>query len=223
MRRPSTRLADTRASAFIGLVLALSVISPAHADGPLGLYVGGTVGRGQEEANLAVIPYNNRLPFDIGHTAFGAVLGVRPMLHVGAEIGYIDFGQHAESLYNNAISGNLSLKADTAFAVFYLPLSDMELYGKVGVARLQSSANATENVSVAVCPPDSPCPSNATSPSVYARDQTGTNIAAGAGLQFKLASWGRRDSLAMRIEYERFTFAGANPYFVSVGANWTFL
>ena len=47
--------------------------------------------------------------------------------------------------------------------------------------------------------------------------------AAGAGLQFKLASWGRRDSLAMRIEYERFTFAGANPYLVSVGANWTFL
>jgi hypothetical protein len=29
--------------------------------------------------------------------------------------------------------------------------------------------------------------------------------------------------LAMRIEYERFTFAGANPYLVSVGANWTFL
>jgi hypothetical protein len=154
MRRPSTRFADTRASAFIGLVLALSAISPAHADGPLGLYVGATVGRGQEEANLAVIPYNNRLPFDVGHTAFGAVLGVRPMLHVGAEIGYIDFGQHADSLYNNAISGNLSLKADTAFAVFYLPLSDMELYGKVGVARLQSSANATENVSVAVCPPN---------------------------------------------------------------------
>jgi hypothetical protein len=217
MPKPVTLLSAVRAPALI-LAFAMTAAHPAYADGPLGLYVGGAIARGQVEASLPVLPYNAPVPFDRSHTAYSAVLGIRPIRYVGAEIGYTDFGRISQNFYNDAISGSASLKADTAFAVFYLPVSAVDFYAKLGVARLQSSASATENVEDNVCIAGGPC--GGTFTHIYS--QTSTNFASGVGAQFKVASWGPLGSLAVRIEYERFNFAGENPNLVCAGATWTF-
>jgi hypothetical protein len=229
MREPVISLECTKVSACVILLLAASGTSPAHADEPLGAYVGVAVGRGVVKADLPVLPLNPPVAFDESRTAFSAVLGIRPLRHLGAEIGYVDFGRNSETFYNDGVHGTLSLKADTAFAVLYLPLSSVDFYGKVGLARLQSSASAMENyqlaANVAAVPAciSQPCPVTASKPNQYMYDQTSTNFAVGAGMQVKVASWGSLGSLAVRFEYERFNFAGENPFFASLGANWTFL
>ena len=67
-----------------------------------------------------------------------------------------------------------------------------------------------------------PCTTTSSKPIQYRYDQTSTNLACGAGMQVKVASSRRLGSLAVRIEYERFTFAGENPFLASLGVNWTF-
>ena len=220
--RNNMRLLKTVQVPALILAVTVTAVQPARADGPLGLYVGGAISRGEVAANLLVLPENSPVPFDRGHAAYSAVLGIRPTRYLGAEIGYTDFGRVSQNFYNDAISGSASLKAEKAFAVFYLPVSTVDFYGKLGVARLHTSASATENVEILQAP-SSACPSfGCPIPAFYER-QTSTNFTTGAGAQFKVASWGPLGSLAVRIEYERFNFAGANPYLVSAGAIWTFL
>lgn len=227
MRKPVIRLESAKVSTCVIVALALSGISRAHADAPLGAYVGVAVGRGVVKADVPVLPGNQPLRFDESRTAFSAVLGIRPLRYVGAEIGYLDFGHNSESFGNDAVSADISLKADTAFAVLYLPLPpSVDLYGKVGLARLQSSAGAVENVFVAsagpACSVNFPClPLQPGYAHESRLDQTSTNLAVGAGMQVKVASWSRLGSLAVRFEYERFNFSGENPFFASLGVDWT--
>jgi Outer membrane protein beta-barrel domain len=228
MRNPTIRLDGRMVSAGLICTLAVGTISPAQADEPLGAYVGAAVGRGIVKADLPVLPLISVADFNESRTAFSAVLGIRPMRYLGAEIGYVDFGRNSESFDYDAMSTNISLKADTAFAVLYLPVSAVDFYGKVGAARLQSSVSAIANYVVftsgALAPAcfTQPCSVSAIKLTQYTSDQTSTNFAFGAGLQVKAASWGRLGSLAVRFEYERFNFAGENPFFASLGVNWTF-
>lgn len=229
MRKPVMGLERAKVSTCVMVALAVSGISAAHADAPLGAYVGVAVGRGVVKADVPVLPGNQPVGFDASRTAFSAVLGIRPLRYVGAEIGYLDFGHNSESFGNDAVSGNISLKADTAFAVLYLPLPPaVDLYGKVGLARLQSRTDAVENVFVTTAGPACrvgfPCqPLQPGYGPEFRLDQTSTNLAVGAGMQVKVASWSRLGSLAVRFEYERCNFAGENPFFASLGVDWTFL
>jgi hypothetical protein len=80
-----------------------------------------------------------------------------------------------------------------------LPISVVNLYGKIGLARIQSTLNETNNGEL------------------FRFDRTNTDIAGGVGLQAKFGP------LAIRAEGEIFSAEGSHPRLLSIGATWTFL
>jgi opacity protein-like surface antigen len=134
------------------------------------------------------------------------VVGVRPISVIGAELAYADFG-HPSHL-NGFLATDVTMKGASAFGIFYLPVPIVDIYAKVGVARLRSTATISF-----VCPAGQVCP---TVPYYAPISRTDVGFAAGAGAQLKIGG------LAIRGEYERFNAAGAYPGLFSVGLMWTF-
>jgi hypothetical protein len=132
---------------------------------------------------------------------------------------YIDFGSgNGDNGYygNNYFYSNASShpKATVLYGVGYLPLPTpfLDVYGKVGVARLQSDITTYAYPAGYCAPPYSAC----SAPSVYRTDQTDTKFAYSAGAQFK---W---QDFAFRAEYERISSQFGDPAAVTVSATWTF-
>ena len=221
MRNPMALCRVSRAPALITLALAVAVIRPAHADGPLGAYIGGTLGRGEVETNSQTFPVFDAVgEFKQGNSTLGAVLGIRPIRYVGAEIGYVDFGR--PSGYIEGDREQVSMKAETAFGVLYLPVPIVDLYGKVGVAHMQVDVqNLTPILPIYNCPSNG-CVGLILPPVATTASRSSTNLAFGAGVQYKLGSLPALGSFAVRAEYERFQFRGENPSQVAVGLTWTF-
>ncbi|MBS0374861.1 MAG: outer membrane beta-barrel protein [Proteobacteria bacterium] len=198
-----------RRAALLGLV-ALAPLS-ANADDALGLYLGGGVG----QANVRV----DQLP-SVGrslrenHAAWTAVVGLRPISVLGAELGYTDFGRVSAS-YNpvpgSSIAADAHPRATTLLAVGYLPLPIplLDVYVKAGVARLQTTVN-TQIISCEVninCPP----PGNNSHTS-----SSDSRAAYAAGAQVKLGP------VAVRAEYLRINASNGDPSLASVGLIWKF-
>src|SRR5580698_7855592 len=124
------------------LVVGITCASTmAVADDPLGLYVGAGAGSSEITDDGHFGPY-----FHAQHFAWNAIAGIRPISPVGAEVAYIDFGNpHAGPNYNFR-SANSDAKAAAVFGVGYLPLPVpfLDVYGKVGVARLDAKLTADE-------------------------------------------------------------------------------
>jgi opacity protein-like surface antigen len=175
--------------------------TPARAEDPLGLYVGGAVGRARVDATAA---FGGQFRED--HSAFKGLVGLRPISVLGAELAYVDFGH--PSRLNGIIATDVTMKGAAAFGMLYLPVPLIDIYAKAGAARLQSTVGTQ-----IVCPPGAVCIAIAT-PAPISR--TNTSFAGGAGVQYKLGAFG------VRGEYERFNAAGGNPYLLSLGATWTF-
>jgi len=191
------------AAAIVLFAMALHPTGHAFAADLLGLYVGGSAGQSQVEANVPSIG-----DFKENHSAFKLIAGIRPISLIGAEISYIDFGHPGGSI--NAVSSNVSEKGADAFGVLYLPVPVVDVFVKAGLARLQSTLNSIR-VGVGSCTTTDPnC-------ALFRLDRTNTSFAAGAGAQVKFGPW------AVRAEYERFNAAGGNPSLVSLGLTWTFL
>jgi opacity protein-like surface antigen len=190
-----------------GILLAAMPLERAFAVDLLGLYAGGAVGQSRVEADASGITAGD---FRENHSAFKLMGGVHlPIIPVGAEVSYIDFGHPSGSLGGQA--ADVTIKGEAAFGVFYLPLPlpVVDVYAKAGLARLQSTVNSTQFLAGV-----GPCPVNAPNCALWAFrvDRTNTSFAGGVGGQFKLGS------LALRAEYERFDAAGGNPGLVSVVA-----
>ncbi|MFL6604011.1 MAG: hypothetical protein ACJ8R9_22150 [Steroidobacteraceae bacterium] len=190
-------------------VVACLLIAPpggkVTAHDLLGLYVGGAIGQGRVDATAPYFFGQNH--FRENHTAFKAIVGVRPIPLLGAEFAYVDFG-HPDRR-NGIVSTDVRMKGAAAFGLLHAPLPIIDLYAKVGVARLQSTVTTFIE-----CPEPFFCPA-ITAPAPTSR--TDTAFAAGGGAQFKLGS------LTLRAEYERFQAAGGHPSLLSIGATWTFL
>jgi opacity protein-like surface antigen len=90
-----------------------------------------------------------------------------------------------------------------------IPLPVLEMYGRAGVARLESSGSNRID-----CAPRGPCPIVAIAPSSFNRTDTG--FLYGAGVQAKVAR------MAVRLEYERINDHYGDPDIVSLGLTWTF-
>jgi opacity protein-like surface antigen len=178
--------------------------TPARAADPLGFYVGGALGQARVDATP---PYGGLIgQFRENHSAFKVMVGVRPISLLGAELAYVDFGH--PSRLNGIFATDVTMKGAAAFGVLYLPAPLIDIYVKAGAARLQSTVGTQ-----LVCPPSMVCIAIATPAPI---NRTNTSWAGGAGLQYRLGSFG------VRGEYERFNAAGGNPYLVSLGAIWTF-
>ncbi|MGD0489957.1 MAG: hypothetical protein ABSC32_00300 [Steroidobacteraceae bacterium] len=209
-----------RSAALLGALAvgAVGLCTQALADNPLGAYVGAGVGASNVGNN------NN---YDYGYyggysdhdAAWKVIAGIRPLPIVGGEIEYIDFGSGngATGFYGNGyLYSNASShpKATVLYGLGYLPLPlpFLDVYGKLGVARLQSNITTYAYTSGYCAPPYSAC----SAPASYRTDQTDTRLAYGAGVQ---AKW---QDFAFRAEYERISSQFGDPAAFTVSATWTF-
>lgn len=212
----------SRLSSGICAALALGVgcASTAFADNPpenpLGFYFGAGVGESNVRSNNDPYDYGYPGYYDEHHAAWKVMAGIRPIAPVGAEVEYIDFGNPGNGYgYNNSNYYGQSdhPRATAAFAVGYLPipLPILDVYGKLGVARLQSNVSGFMNTG---CSGGGACPYAATP---YRDNQWNTDFAYGVGVQAKFFP-----GLAVRAEYERISQTGGDPDAVTVGVTWAF-
>ena len=183
----------------------------ARADNLLGLYIGGGVGQSHVRNDLGA--FSNLGEFVENHTGWKALIGVRPISVLGAELEYADLGHSASGvgpvptglIYNL----DVSQKATSLFGLVYwpLPLPIFDVYGKAGFSRLRTEVNASWR-----CVAPITCVAN---PSFH-QDSTDTRFAYGAGAQAKFLS------LGVRVEYERISEPGGSPDLYSIIATWTF-
>jgi len=171
---------------------------------PLGLYIGGGVGESH-------VRNDSLSGFVENHTGWKALVGIRPISILGAEIEYTDFGHPGATgvtvAPGLAYNVDASQKAVSAFGLLYwpLPIPFFDLYGKAGIARLRSNINAT-------CVTPATCGGN---PS-FSTETTDTRGAYGLGAQVKISS------LGVRAEYERIQSSSGSPDLYSIIGTWTF-
>jgi hypothetical protein len=172
----------------------------------LGLYIGGAMGGATVRVDQSLTGASNDVTER--HTGWKAMVGVRPLSIVGAELEYLDFGNPGYT--SGPATGVVDSKAVALFGLLYapIPLPVFDLYGKLGVARLQTDVNGHEyGVLCAIGVPN--CGTIAVS-----RHDAGVGY--GAGVQFKFAA------AAVRAEYERVNTSSSSPDMFSLGLTWTF-
>lgn len=192
----------------------------AFADNPLGLYVGAGVGASNVDNSNYDYPYGYNGGFHDRDASWKALIGVRPVPVVGAELEYLDFGQGDGS---NGFYGPASYydygprshpKATVLYGVGYLPLPlpIIDVFGKLGVARLQTDITYQTCTSLTTTPSGLNCSTS----SLSRIDQQNTNFAFGAGVQSRIQDF------AFRAEYERIQSNYGNPSTVMLSLTWTF-
>src|ERR1700675_3928388 len=163
---------------------ACAVLTAALAENPAGFYLGAGVGYStirSDDASYGLPGY-----YDDHQTAWKVIAGVRPISIIGAEFEYIDFGQPGNHYGTNSINYyglDSHPRAAALFGVGYLPLPIpfFDIYGKAGVARLQTDVTTTETPGCV----QTSCPRQGYS---YRHDETADKFAYGVGVQSK--AWG---------------------------------
>jgi hypothetical protein len=216
----------TSASCLAALAFALRATSAGASDtNPLGFYFGGAVGQSNVRANeVAGFGASQGTPgvplgFDERHTGWKLVVGMRPISPLGVELAYVDFGHPAAlgNLYGNSTGLRTQIDAHakafelSGLAYLPLPLPLVDLYAKVGIARLQNEVNADVVcfANLSGCPPTRPF-------APFALNETSARFAYGAGIQLKLLPF------SLRLEYERISASGGDPDLTSIGLAWAF-
>lgn len=185
------------AAALAVAACAVGATAAASDFNPAGIYIGAGIG----QSNVRNDGYysNDYYDFNRRETAWQLTAGVRPISPLGLEYDYIRFGSpngYDGAFYNNGDNTN----AHALFAVGYLPLPLplVDIYGKLGVARLQTSTTVYGSLDP-----------------LYV-SSTNTDLAYGIGAQLKFSN------LAVRAEYERVSDRAGNPDLLAVGVTWTF-
>lgn len=188
------------------LIALLAISSSAAGAAPLfGLYAGASVG----EADVNSTQSFNSAPydFDVHHSAWKVMLGVRPISLLGAEIDYLDFGRP----HNGSGPGITSVddKAAALYGLLYVPLPvpNFDVFGKLGLARLQNDVTAHFPFACTVSFPN--C-------GLFQLNRTDTQLAYGGGAQIRITH------LSVRVEYERIQASDGNPELFSLGLTWSF-
>jgi len=185
------------------------------ADDLLGFYVGAAAGESHVRTAKEIVGDTGYdYEFDGQHSAWKVTAGIRPISPLGVELEYIDFGNSSAGL-SNAIFGGVSQadqKAVTLFALGYLPLPVpfLDVYAKLGIARLHTTATEVSPI------PSCPAGFTSCSSTTFNIADSSTNFAYGAGVQGKIRS------LAIRAEYEGIGASGGHPDIFSLGVTWTF-
>jgi opacity protein-like surface antigen len=189
------------------IALALLLICGAsRAADLLGLYVGGAVGEADVNSRQTFDSIADN--FDKHDNAWKAMVGVRPIPLVGAEIEYVDFGQvHGGA--GLSTSTTVRDKAAALYGMLYVPLPVpyFDVFGKLGLARLQNDVTARLPFA---------CPVGSPNCGLFQLNRTDTSVAYGGGAQIKIQSF------AVRVEYERIQSGNGNPELFSLGFTWGF-
>jgi len=191
-----------RSIALIGLCLVAGLAQAADN----GIYVG--AGVVQSEYGLA--NPGDALPFDDSTSGYKLIAGWRPLDSFGVEASYID---HGDATVPSGIiciqfitvpcPASTSLTAETlsAFAVGYLDLPLIDLFVKAGVNSWKFDGHSTGGFAP-----------------VFRVNESGTDLAFGAGIQARFGS------LGARLEYERFEFVQDEHLdTISLSLTYTFL
>jgi opacity protein-like surface antigen len=216
------------ALAQAALILAsLGAVTAAQA-GPLDLYLGAAFGQAHIRAQLDGLsgpngPVGSLGDFDNTKSAYQAMLGIRLLSFLGAEVDYVDLGQQSirgpgqpvpGQAGANVLTEQVSQKGEAAFGMLYLPVPIIDVYVKAGVSRMTTDMSATTSaVGVGTCQIGDP----GCSLGYLSRSSSDVGFAYGAGVQWKLGQW------AVRGEYERFSAAGANPSLLTIGMTFWIL
>jgi opacity protein-like surface antigen len=173
------------------LVLAAGA---AHADDVLGLYAGA----GITKAKMEDIFHTN---FNLSNTSWKVYAGLRPIgFPIGLDVDYMDLGSAAAGTFKGI--AHADAKAFAAYVVGYapIPVPNIDLYAKGGLARWQFDGNYT-------------------SPGLFAVSDNGTDFAWGVGGQVHFL-----ENFAVRIEYEHFNVREADDVQVyTLGVSYRFL
>ena len=214
----SVTLLETLMQRISGTLLAILAVGAcaastvALAENPAGFYIGAGVGYSTVRSDDPA--YGLPGYFNDHQTAWKAIVGVRPISPIGAEVEYIDFGQPSHQFSFNSANFygfDSHPRAGALFGVGYLPLPVpfFDVFGKAGVARLETDVTTTTSN----CPPSTTC----TAPVTFSRhNQTDNRFAYGVGVQSK--AWG----FAFRAEYERINSQFGDPDALTVSATWAF-
>ncbi len=165
------------------LCACVAACTPVLADDLLGIYVGAGVGRSDLRVDNFSVATNA--------TGWKLLAGWRPLTYFGVEAEYADLGsKDVTNYYDYRLSTDA--KAAAAYALGYLPVPVpwLDLYAKVGVGRVEQDTHLLQ-------------------PDIERQESSRTNVAWGAGLQFKLGRW------AARVDYERFKGPQGDPSLLS--------
>jgi hypothetical protein len=174
-------------AAYNGKILpalsGLALLATAHA-ADNGLYVGGGFGRSSESYDpYTFSAYGANVGYDLA-------VGYRPFNALAGELNYTSFGRA------NAGINYVDTNAVGLFALGYLPVPVVDLYGRLGLADWRTGA---------------------TSPGL-SFTRTGADVAYGLGGGMRFGSIG------VRVEYTRFTVSHANDIdLASIGLTWSLL
>jgi len=170
------------------------IAGAAHADELLGLYAGAGITRSKMED----VFHTN---FNLSNTSWKVYAGLRPIgFPLGVDVDYVDLGSADAATFRGA--AHADSKAFAAYAVGYLPIPvpDVDVYGKAGLARWQFNGQYT-------------------SPGLFAVSENGTDFAWGVGGQVHFL--GR---FAARLEYEHYNVHQADDVQIySLGVSYTLL
>jgi len=174
-----------RCTALLVGALICSAAVPRLQAAEDGVYLSAAIGDAQVNDDPTLFDAHG------SQTGYKFALGVRPIDLLAAEVSYIDFGRAFNGI------NYVDSYAVGAFALAFLPIPLLDVYGKVGLAEWRTDAQ---------------------SPFSGGFHRSGANVAYGAGVG---TSWGR---LGARLEYERYEVSHANDMgMASVGVVWTFL
>ncbi|MGH8252502.1 MAG: outer membrane beta-barrel protein [Steroidobacteraceae bacterium] len=175
---------NTRAFALAAALALGCATTPAFAV-DRGLYVGAALG--QTESGVRDSNFN----FKDRDQGYKLIAGIRMLGVLGVELNYVDFGT------SNVGGARAKTKAADGFAMVFLPIPLVDVYGKLGYVSWKTDASA---------------------PTLASFRTTGSDLAYGAGVQLHFGSW------SGRLEYEAFDAKeAARPTMLSLGATYTFL
>jgi OOP family OmpA-OmpF porin len=169
----------------IATALALACAAAPAFSVDKGFYLGAALG--QSESGLRDSNFN----FKDRDQGYKLIAGIRALSLLAVEINYVDLG-------TSSVGGaQAKTKAADGFAMVFLPIPVVDVYGKLGFVSWKTDASA---------------------PSLPSFRTTGSDLAYGAGVQIHFGS------LSARLEYEAFDAqAAAKPTMLSLGATYTFL
>jgi hypothetical protein len=183
---------------MLGLIAALSVLPCFSQAADNGIYLG---------ASFADVSPNDdwlASPTLSEKDGFKLIGGIRPLDWLGIEANYVDLGS-VEVRFPIVCVGvvgpcddraSLEATALSVSAVAFKTFTVLDIFARAGVSRWQSDE---------------------ANPFFGDRDDDGTDATYGVGLQLRL------QSIAVRLEYERFKLLGDSTDAVSLGFTYTFL
>jgi hypothetical protein len=210
-----------------GCLLSRTAIAQDELFGgnPLQFYVGAGLGGATVHEGFFDLGNDSFRNFsDNQRFAWKVMMGIRPITWLGAELEYLDLGSAhlGPTLFvpgnpneGEFLGANTAVRAGAGFAVGYLPLpvSGMDLFGKLGVARLQMPYRYADDVPETCVGSGTTC--TASGQIFVSRHDVDTGPGYGGGAQLRFSAF------AVRAEFERISTDIGDPHMISLGFSWT--